>query len=876
MSEKPILNSSQTSTEAPELANIGRRMALGFSSVVLVLMIITAIAGSLFYSSINNDNQRELEKTITELLAHSINRISFSGKYHARLLIEQITLSQPNIVFITILDLEGKVIAQSNPTYDIKKNNPFYERTMDDVLNQHSTVINDKELNLLPIHEVAMPYRSGYEDKIQGVIFVGISKAQAKQLETQTHWTIALIIVFLTLISLLITYLLSKRYAAPAISQAWQFKRILEEAPLVLFIKDKTGEIKNSSTMFSTLPEEGASIIDEALSSSAIDEQSVEKEVNCTIDNDQHTFWATRFPVLNHSDGSPSLICSIAMDITELKLAERALTTSEHRFRTLYNDNPLMLITVDKDQKINSINQFGCEHLGYSKEELIGISVCELYAEEDREQAKQNFNKCFQAPYLVHKWELKRYLKLGGVISVHETARVIYDVKNEPMALIVCEDITVRKQTEEKLTYHASHDMLTGLINRREFEHRVQSLLDEEQGEEVQHALCYLDLDQFKVVNDTSGHVAGDELLKQLSARLSQSVRRHDTIARLGGDEFGVLFENCNLDDAFRLAETLLNTIHEFQFAWENTLHRVGASIGLVCISSNTRNLTELLKEADAACYVAKDTGRNRIHIYQPDDTQISERHGEMLWVNRIQHALEMDRFCLFAQEILSLDEEHASHYELLVRMLDDTGNPVPPGHFLPAAERFNLITDIDYWVIDAAFSALNKNPNFVSSITFVSINISGPSLAKKGFHSFVERKLADYHIPANKICFEITETAAITNLQNANQFITQMKQLGCQFALDDFGSGLSSFGYLKQLPVEYLKIDGIFVKDIDSDPIDLEMVKSINQIGHVMGMKTIAEFVENDAIKSTLQELGVNYAQGYGIAKPIPLEQCF
>ena len=582
-----------------------------------------------------------------------------------------------------------------------------------------------------------------------------------------------------------------------------------------------------------------------------------------------HTLQTPMFSTDGHLIG----VLGIARDVTSIKQTERDLKIAEERFRALYNDNPLMLITVNKDYQIESINRFGYELLGYQAEELIGTLVTDLYTTEDQAQVKQNFAYCFQNPLKVHQWELRKHSKQDDIIYVHETVRVIYGSGEEPIALIVCEDISIQKETESQLTYNESHDMLTGLMNRREFEDRVKLLLAKQYGEKTQSALCYLDLDQFKVVNDTCGHAAGDELLNQLSTLLNHNIRRNDILARLGGDEFGVLMENCNIEDAQRLAETLLKVVKEFVFAWEDSIYHIGVSIGLVSISYNTQNLTELLKEADAACYMAKELGRNRIHIYEKDDVQIAERQGEMLWVNRIQGALETDRFCLFAQEILSLDNEQTSHYELLVRMIDEEGSLIPPGLFLPAAERFDIITNIDYWVVEAAFKTLQQSPSFLSSITFVSINLSGPSLAAKDFHIFVENKLAHYQIPPHKICFEITETAAITNLHNANQFIRQMKRLGCQFALDDFGSGLSSFGYLKQLPVEYLKIDGMFVKDIESDPIDLAMVESINQIGHVMGMKTIAEFVENEEIKTILTELGVDYAQGYGIGKPILFE---
>jgi diguanylate cyclase (GGDEF)-like protein/PAS domain S-box-containing protein len=433
-----------------------------------------------------------------------------------------------------------------------------------------------------------------------------------------------------------------------------------------------------------------------------------------------------------------------------------------------------------------------------------------------------------------------------------------------------------RNWAEKKLSYQASHDILTGLVNRREFERRTERLLSTKRQNKEEHALCFMDLDQFKVVNDTCGHVAGDEMLRQLSAELKKLVRHRDTLARLGGDEFGILMEHCPLDDAQRVTKSILEAIQGFQFLWEGHSFKVGVSMGLVPIVDTDTSLSELLKAADAACYIAKDKGRNRVHIYHAEDTEIAKRHGEMQWVERINKALENNQFCLYAQPISSLDSNKSKHYEFLLRMLDDNGSLIPPAAFLPAAERFNQISKIDRWVIENIFDLLLEHPELSNQLDFISINLSGQSLADEDFHVFIIKKIMDTMVPPEKICFEITETAAISNLNIANQFILKMKVLGCLFALDDFGSGLSSFAYLKNLPVDYLKIDGMFVKDIFDDPIDHAMVKSINEIGHVMGMKTIAEFVESDEIKGMLREIGVNYAQGYGIGRPKPLDELF
>jgi diguanylate cyclase (GGDEF)-like protein/PAS domain S-box-containing protein len=411
-------------------------------------------------------------------------------------------------------------------------------------------------------------------------------------------------------------------------------------------------------------------------------------------------------------------------------------------------------------------------------------------------------------------------------------------------------DVTERKLAEEKLNYQSSHDALTGLVNRREFERRAEELLASIVDGRTEHAACYIDLDQFKVVNDTCGHAAGDELLRQLGALLKKSIRKGDTLGRLGGDEFGVLIKNSSIEDSFKVASYIKSIIEDYRFIYEGQSFRVSASMGLVPIIDAKITLSLLMKNADAACYLAKDYGRNRIHIYNDTDDNLTKRHGEMQWVNRIQEALSEKRFCLYAQSIESLDDCNKLHYELLVRMQDANGAIIPPGAFLPAAERYNLIVQLDLWVIAKAFSLLHLNPSFLAKVDFISINLSGQSLTDERVLAFIIFKLRQFKIDGKKLCFEITETAAITHIVMAEHFIVELKKLGCKFALDDFGTGLSSFGYLKTLPIDYLKIDGIFVKNIVQDKIDYAMVKAINEIGHTMEMQTVAEFVENNDIK--------------------------
>ncbi len=466
-----------------------------------------------------------------------------------------------------------------------------------------------------------------------------------------------------------------------------------------------------------------------------------------------------------------------------------------------------------------------------------------------------------------------RVAKADNDIRVIALRGEMYREKDGKAAQItgVVWDVTEAHSLTEQLTHQASHDPLTDLVNRREFERRLEKILENIQEDRNEHALCYMDLDQFKVINDTCGHIAGDELLKQVADLLRVQVRRNDTLARLGGDEFGLLMEDCTLKQARRVTDKLRAAIEEYRFEWEGKSFQVRVSIGLVPIDHSSESMTSVMSAADAACYAAKDAGRNRVHEYHEEDTVMLRRHDEMQWVVRIDRALEESRFELDYQPIVPIldTDDDGDHFELLVRLLDESGERVAPATFLKTAEQFNLTPKIDRWVIQRAFEWLKSDPDRLQRLSMCAINLSGLSLADEGFAEFVMTQFGDKSIPPEKICFEITETAAIANLRNAINFINELKRLGCVFALDDFGSGLSSFAYLKNLPVDLLKIDGQFVRDMHLDPINLAMVKSINDIGHVMGKKTIAEFVENDDIQSRLRELGVDYAQGFGISKP-------
>jgi diguanylate cyclase (GGDEF)-like protein/PAS domain S-box-containing protein len=609
----------------------------------------------------------------------------------------------------------------------------------------------------------------------------------------------------------------------------------------------------------------------------AIEKNEVIEQEAPVVDVDGKELWfhSTIIPIKDEMNQIEYLMV-LSIETTKRKQAENELKQSEERFSLAMqgaNDG-----LWDWDMKTDEVyySPRWKSMLGYAEDEIEPhLSEWErLVHVDDMVRTLSEVEACKNGLKEKFEVEFRMQHKDGQYRNILSRAFVVKDENGVINRLVGTHvDITLRKKAAEQISYQASHDALTDLFNRREFENRAEHLLSTTNQGEEEHALCYMDLDQFKVVNDTCGHVAGDEMLRQISTLLQETVRHHDTLARLGGDEFGVLMEYCSLDDAHRVATTLQNAIQNYQFIWEEYSFKVGVSMGLVAITKTTTNLKELLIDADAACYMAKDKGRNRIHVYHAGDSDIAQRQGEMQWVTRVQQALEEDKFCLYAQSIMPLDNSTDKHYELLIRMIDDKGEIIPPGAFLPAAERYNLMTTVDYWVIETAFRLLAENSAFQDQISFISINLSGQSMADQNILDFIITQLDKSGIENEKICFEITETAAISNLMTAQKFISTLKGLGCRFALDDFGSGLSSFAYLKNLPVNYLKIDGMFVKDIVDDPIDRAMVKSINEIGQVMGMQTIAEFVENDEIKGMLREIGVNYAQGYGIDKPMPLD---
>jgi diguanylate cyclase (GGDEF)-like protein/PAS domain S-box-containing protein len=568
-------------------------------------------------------------------------------------------------------------------------------------------------------------------------------------------------------------------------------------------------------------------------------------------------------------------LVGVELDITERKLYEEALFREKESAQITLQSIGDGVITTDANSTVDYINPVAEQLTGWRLEDAMGRPIEEIYRAFHEETCEPLENPLSVSIRRTRPIKSVRPMLLirrdGNELYVESTAAPIRDGAGAVSGgVLVFHDVTESRELNRRLSYHASHDLLTGLVNRREFESRVERALKSAKARESSYALCYLDIDQFKIINDTCGHSAGDVLLGQVGALLKSKVRWRDTLARLGGDEFGILLEACSLDEALRTAEVLREAVRNFRFTWEDRVFRLGASVGVVPIAAENEDVASILSAADSACAAAKESGRNRVHSFAENDIELMRRRREMQWAARINAALEEGRFELYRMQIQPLQRnEPGQHYELLLRMRDETGRMVSPDNFIAAAERYGLTPAIDRWVIENALRWLVSEADEREKLSMCSINLSGQSLGDDKFLPFVIEQFQKSGIDASKICFEITETAAVASFSQANRFIQALRELGCRFALDDFGTGLSSFGYLKHFPVDFLKIDGSFVREILHDPIDREMVRSINEIGHLTGKKTIAEFAENAEIIQMLTSLGVDYAQGYGIAQP-------
>lgn len=565
----------------------------------------------------------------------------------------------------------------------------------------------------------------------------------------------------------------------------------------------------------------------------------------------------------------------------QLESANKALSREKEHLRVTLESIGDAVITTDVLGMVEYLNPVAETMTGWSSAEACGLPLSRVFSiinETIRTPADNPVAHCLREGGVVglanHTLLIDRE---GKEYSIDDTAAPIRHRDGHVIgAILVFHDTTDKRRLAKQISWQATHDALTGLVNRLEFERQLGQLLGTARHENRHHVLCYLDLDQFKIINDTAGHVAGDSLLRDLAALIQGYIRDTDMLARLGGDEFGILLENCSPEKAKGIASNILGAINTFRFAWQGRSFNLGASIGLVPVTPESKGTADLLSAADTACYVAKDRGRNRFHVYLSNDTDVTRRQGEMEWVARIEQAITENRFRLYYQPIAPLVDQSAAeigkHCELLLRLVDDRdGMLIAPDHFIPAAERYRLMPQIDRWMLQTAFGQLHECAGLRPRLC--SINLSGQSLGDEAFIEFVMSLFRNSDVPPQSICFEITETAAIANLSGAQRFISVFREKGCHFALDDFGSGLSSFAYLQNLPVEYLKIDGVFVKNVAHSIVDRAMVAAIHQMACIMGMETIAECVEDTDALATLREIGVNYVQGYVIARPQPLE---
>ena len=693
-------------------------------------------------------------------------------------------------------------------------------------------------------------------------------------------------------------------YAQQEIERQQSFLRtVIDADPHFIYVKDRQGQImlanQSLAKCFGFTPEQ---MVGHAFSDFATDPESkqalleddgalldrtqekIEREAKF-VDQSGQTRWiyTVKAPIEDEA-GEVGQLIGVGIDITERKRAEEALFEAKERAQVTLHSIGDAVITTDAHAMVEYINPIAEALTGWTTAEARGRPIDAIFCivnEETRQPVSNPVARCLQEGKII---SLANYSMLisrdGREYHIDDTAAPIRGRSGQVLGVVlVFHDVTENRQLARQLEHEATHDALTGLINRPEFERRLKRALNSTQQFGALHALCYLDLDQFKVVNDTAGHAAGDELLRQINVILSGMFRGRDTLARIGGDEFGLLLDNCPLERAQRIAQTVVSAIHNHRFHWEGLTYQIGVSIGLVPITAESQNTTQLFTQADVACYIAKKLGRNRVHLYQREDTETVRHHGEILGAAGLRDALEQERFRLHYQPIVPLggSDRRPARYEVLLRVVHkshqyENSELVLPAAFIPAAERYGMMGAIDRWVIQAAFREYADGIGQTGAR--IAINLSGNSLSDETLLNFIEAQFAAHAFPPERVCFEITETAAIQNLRQAIELMTALKRRGSQFALDDFGSGLSSFHYLKTLPVDYLKIDGSFVQDMTDNASDCALVAAINQMSHTLGIQTIAEYTHSLAIVERLRELGVDYAQGYFFGQPTPWGQ--
>ena len=733
-------------------------------------------------------------------------------------------------------------------------------------------------------------------------------------------------------------YLKHKEEALRAKEQ--QLTMIIENAPIGMWLCDQSGKtlqvnhaacemlgfseeellLRNYAQFTLTHPDEleDSKHHLEMLLSGRIDHYDLEKRY---LHKNGHYIWVhVSVILLQDNEGRPNLLIKQAQDITQHKIATEMLSRHKQELEELVQIRTQNLLKSNNDlvqeiaerkraedilkkRELQLLEAQQISHMGFWERDrstgqvfwsdeiysILGLDKEHFQPQpgafdafihpDDKELTLQMaFATMNEGAPFNHQY---RIIKPNGEVrKIHGRIKMLPDPDGQPRRFIgTIIDITEASRMSEELSFQESHDLLTRLVNRKVFEELIRDSLTLRRliAEDFEHIVVFLGIDQLKVINDTYGHIAGDELICQLSQNLRKRLRKQDSLARLAGNRFGILMENCTLQEAHRVLENIRQSMGDFNFIWMEKQFNTTISIGVVPIRDYNSDIIEILAKADLACGAAKEAGGDRILVHTEDDETVGLRHEEMLWVERIEYAMRENRMCLYYQPIVGIRPDiREQHYEILIRMADENGTMISPSTFLPAAERYNLSSRIDRWVISSTLEWLEKYSTRVEEDFCWGINLSGQSLADENLLGFVIRELDKYNIPPRHIYFEITETAAIANLKNAVRFITAMRGHGVRFALDDFGSGLSSFAYLKNLPVDFLKIDGIFVRGIVHNDTDYAMVKAINDVGKAMGKQTIAEFVEDFAIIEKLREIGVDFAQGYGICRPMPLAEFF
>ncbi len=606
------------------------------------------------------------------------------------------------------------------------------------------------------------------------------------------------------------------------------------------------------------------------------DSEKINPEIKYTGSDDVIKY----FKASAFQDGKDQTVFSLILqDITATSVTENKLEQEKQRNHIILKLLKDGVIATDMKCQVESMNPVAEGLTGWPSYEAKGKhvdSVLKLIDANTRERitnlAKDSLDTGKPIESRSHLILLDRFNN-EHPIELSITPSSSLNIETGGLVLIFKDSSETNRLTQE-ISHQASHDALTGLLNRQEFELRLEGAISSAVTHDVQHVLCYLDLNQFKIINAQAGHTAGDIVLKQAAEHMKQHIRSIDIFARLGGDEFALLLVNTTTDQAKMLAQNLINTIRNSTFKWRDQHFEIGISIGLIAIDKLSQDPAHMLTRAELACFTAKDHGRNKLHIHRKEDDELTRRHTEMMRAAGVTGALQGDRFRIYCQPIVALSHKHneSLHYELLIRLTDPQGDLIMPASFIPAAERYGLMTSLDRWMISTAFNSYNDTFGEHSGVQ-IAINLSGNSLNDDSLLDFIKGEITRTAIQPTNVCFEITETAAVSNLDQVSQLILELKRIGCRFALDDFGSGLSSFTYLKNLPVDYLKIDGSFVHDMIDDSIDHAMVEAINQVGHIMGIGTIAECAESQEVVDMLRELGVDYAQGYAMGSPVPIE---